>query len=131
MLKPKDSLIIAMYGQGLTRGRTAKLGIDASTNQACAVLFNIDNSKILTDYLWIYLMGEYERMREMASGNNQPNLNAQMIKDYHVIIPPFEIQEKIINTINSMKTQIKKLNSMSLKIKEEAIKEFEDEIFKI
>jgi restriction endonuclease S subunit len=67
----------------------------------------------------------------MASGNNQPNLNAQMIKDYHVIIPPFEIQEKIINTINSMKTQIKKLNSMSLKIKEETIKEFEDEIFKI
>lgn len=46
-----------MYGQGLTRGRTAKLGIDASTNQACAVLFNINNKIILTDFLWIYLMG--------------------------------------------------------------------------
>ena len=97
-----------MYGQGATRGRTAKLGIDASTNQACAVLFNIDNSVILTDYLWLYLMGEYDRMREMASGNNQPNLNAQMLKDYNVIVPPFEIQNKIINTISSLKTQIKK-----------------------
>lgn len=126
---PKDSLIIAMYGQGATRGRTAKLGIDASTNQACAVLFNIDNSVILTDYLWLYLMGEYDRIREMASGNNQPNLNAQMLKDYNVIIPPFEIQTKIINTINSFKSQIKELNFLSAKNKEEAIVEFEKEIF--
>lgn len=126
---PKDSLIIAMYGQGATRGRTAKLGIEASTNQACAVLFNIDNSVILTDYLWLYLMGEYDRMREMASGNNQPNLNAQMLKDYNVIIPPFDIQTKIINTINSLKTQIKELNVLSAINKEVAIVEFEKEIF--
>lgn len=126
---PKDSLIIAMYGQGATRGRTAKLGIDASTNQACAVLFNINNSVILTDYLWLYLMGEYDRMREMASGNNQPNLNAQMLKDYNVIIPPFEIQTKIIQTINSIKAKINELNVLSAKNKEEAIVEFENEIF--
>ena len=126
---PKDSLIIAMYGQGATRGRTAKLGIDASTNQACAVLFNINNSVILTDYLWLYLMGEYDRMREMASGNNQPNLNAQMLKDYNVIIPPFEIQTKIIKTINSIKAKINELNVLSAKNKEEAIVEFENEIF--
>ena len=126
---PKDSLIIAMYGQGTTRGRTAKLGIDASTNQACAVLFNINNSVILTDYLWLYLMGEYDRMREMASGNNQPNLNAQMLKDYNVIIPPFEIQTKIINTINSIKAKINELNVLSAKNKEVAIIEFENEIF--
>jgi restriction endonuclease S subunit len=74
-------------------------------------------------------MGEYERMREMASGNNQPNLNAQMIKDYNVIIPPFEIQFKIIKTINSIKAQIKELNVLSAKNKEKAIVEFENEIF--
>ncbi len=102
---PKGSLIIAMYGQGLTRGRTAKLGIDASTNQACAVLYNIDNNLILTDYLWVYLMGEYNRLREMASGNNQPNLNAQMIKDYKVIIPPYSIQNQIIKAHRKFKTE--------------------------
>jgi len=126
---PKDSLIIAMYGQGATRGRTAKLGIDASTNQACAVLTNIDNSVILTDYLWLYLMGEYERMREMASGNNQPNLNAQMIKDYNVIIPSFEIQNKIINRINLLKAKIKELIDSSIANRKSAIIEFEKKIF--
>src|SRR5665648_38516 len=130
-LYPKGSLIIAMYGQGATRGRTAKLGIDASTNQACAVLFEIDNSLIDTDYLWVYLMNEYDRLRALASGNNQPNLNAQMIKDYKVIIPPFDIQKKIKDVIGQMKYEIKKLIQQAENYRIQAIKEFENEIVKL
>lgn len=126
---PKESLIIAMYGQGLTRGRTAKLGIEASTNQACAVLFNIKNDLILTDFLWIYLMGEYHRLRELASGNNQPNLNAQMIKDYKVVVPPFEIQKQIIENFNNQKEKIKQLRVKVEQLKNQAEQEFETEIF--
>lgn len=126
---PKDSLIIAMYGQGLTRGRTAKLGIDASTNQACAVLSNINNEIIDTDYLWYYLMNEYHRLRELASGNNQPNLNAEMIKNYKVIIPPFEIQEKIVLEIKRIKDEVKILKEKAELNRQNAIKEFEKEIF--
>ena len=69
-----NSLIIAMYGQGQTRGRTAKLAIQATTNQACAVLHDIDTNQVDIDYLWFYFQNEYERIRELASGNNQPNL---------------------------------------------------------
>lgn len=125
----KDSLIIAMYGQGLTRGRTAKLGIDASTNQACAVLSNINNEIIDTDYLWYYLMNEYYRLRELASGNNQPNLNAEMIKNYKVIIPPFEIQEKIVLEIKRIKDEVKILKEKAELNRRNAIREFEKEIF--
>ncbi|CAA6800715.1 MAG: Type I restriction-modification system, specificity subunit S (EC [uncultured Sulfurovum sp.] len=128
---PKDSLIIAMYGQGLTRGRTAKLGVDASTNQACAVLSNIDNKLIDTDYLWFYLMNEYHRLRELASGNSQPNLNAEMIKSYKVVIPPFDIQEKIVNEIINRKEKIKQLKKEAIMNRESAIKEFEEEIFTV
>jgi len=129
-LYKKGSLIIAMYGQGKTRGRTAKLGIDATTNQACAVLYDIDNSKVLTDYLWVFLLNEYNRLRKMASGNSQPNLNAQMIKNYPVVIPPMEIQQKIIDTVSYMKQQIKYLENQAFKNKKSAISEFEQEIFK-
>ena len=127
----KDSLIIAMYGQGLTRGRTARLGIDASTNQACAVLSNIDNDLINTDYLWFYLMNEYHRLRELASGNNQPNLNADMVKNYKVVIPPFDIQDKIVIEITKRNKEIKRLKKEALKNRENAIKEFEKEIFTV
>lgn len=126
---PKDSLIIAMYGQGLTRGRTAKLGIDASTNQACAVLYNINNELILTDFLWIYLMGEYNRLRDLASGNNQPNLNAQMIKDYKVIIPPIAIQKEIIKRYSGLKLKVKSIEVEYEKQISIAETEFENAIF--
>lgn len=126
---PKDSLIIAMYGQGLTRGRTAKLGIDASTNQACAVLYNINNELILTDFLWIYLMGEYNRLRDLASGNNQPNLNAQMIKDYKVIIPPIAIQKEIIKKYSGLKLKVKSIEVEYEKQISIAETEFENAIF--
>jgi type I restriction enzyme S subunit len=126
---PKDSLIIAMYGQGATRGRTAKLGIDASTNQACAVLFNIDNRILLTDYVWVFLMNEYERLRAMASGNNQPNLNAGMINGYHIQIPPMEIQQEIVDYFFETRKRIKEIKQQVELNINLAQKDFEKTIF--
>lgn len=128
-LYPAGSLLIAMYGQGKTRGRTAKLGIDATTNQACAVLYNIDNTRIDTDFLWVYLQGEYERLRALAYGNNQPNLNAQMIKDYPVFLPPLEVQKKIVEKVFKVKEQIKQIRSTAATLREKAKKDFEEEVF--
>lgn len=128
-LYPKGSLIIAMYGQGDTRGRTAKMEIDATTNQACAVLYNIDNSLVETDYLWYYLQSRYNDLRSLASGNNQPNLNADKIKNYDVVVPPVEIQNTIVGHINEQKEQIKQLKQQAETLRKDAWEEFEKEIF--
>ena len=37
-LLPKGTLLMAMYGQGATRGKVGILGFDAATNQACAAI---------------------------------------------------------------------------------------------
>lgn len=129
-LYPAESLIIAMYGQGLTRGRTAKLGIDATTNQACAVLSEIKSDEILTDYLWVYLMNEYDRLRALASGNNQPNLNGDMIKNYPVVIPDLEKQAQIASYIQTQKQQQKDNLTAAAAYRAEALMEFEKAIFK-
>ena len=126
---PKGSLIIAMYGQGDTRGRTAKLGFDASTNQACAVLYNIDNNIVTTDYLWYYFQGRYKELRSLASGNNQPNLSAAKINQYDVIVPPLEIQNAIVAHISEQKEQVKQLKQEAKELRERALKDFENEIF--
>lgn len=135
-LYPKGSILIAMYGQGLTRGRTAKLGIDATTNQACLVLYNINTDKVLPDYLWYYLQGEYHRLRALAYGNNQPNLNAGIINNYPIVIPPIKSEEPsevtqtaIINEITKRKNQIKALRNKADKLKAEAQKLFEEAVF--
>ena len=128
-LYPKGSLIIAMYGQGDTRGRTAKLGIDATTNQACAVLHDIDNSIVSTDYLWYYLQGRYDDLRSLASGNNQPNLNAGKINNYDVVVPPMDVQNEMVAHIKEQKALAKQLKQKAKEIRENALKEFENEIF--
>ncbi len=128
-LYPAGSLIIAMYGQGKTRGRTAKLGIESATNQACSVLSNINNSIVDTDFLWLYLQSQYERLRSLAYGNNQPNLTAQMIKDYPVILPPLEIQQEISQKITKIKTEIKELRQKAESLRIKAKSDFEREVF--
>lgn len=135
-LYPKGSIVIAMYGQGLTRGRTAKLGIDATTNQACLVLYNINTDKVLPDYLWYYLQGEYHRLRALAYGNNQPNLNAGIINNYPIVLPPIKsdnplevTQTAIVKEIVKRKEQIKNLKAKAKELKEEAQKLFEEAVF--
>ena len=128
-LYPKGSLIIAMYGQGETRGRTAKIGIDATTNQACAVLHNIDNNIVSTDYLWYYLQGRYHDLRSLASGNNQPNLNAGKINNFDVVVPPLDVQSAIVTHIKQQKILVKQLRHKSQTMREDTLIEFENEIF--
>ena len=69
-LYPKGSLIIAMYGQGKTRGQIGFLGIDATTNQACAVI--PPSEKINFNYLFQLLKLNYEDLRSLSEKFNIP-----------------------------------------------------------
>ncbi len=102
---PKGSILVAMYGQGATRGRSAKLGMDAATNQACAVLHNF-TPEVEADFVWCYLMSQYENLRSLASGNNQPNLNAEMVGDVNIPLPPLERQREIMAQVASARDEV-------------------------
>lgn len=85
---PAGTLLVAMYGEGQTRGRVAELGIDAATNQAVAALLFSDSSDNLREYLKIFLLENYERIRSMSYGGVQPNLNLSSIRNTLVPLPP-------------------------------------------
>ena len=104
-LYPKGSLVIAMYGQGTTRGRTAKLGIETTTNQACAVLYE----KIIdfdTDYVWAYLKSQYENLRSISHGSAQPNLTAGDISNFAIVLPPLAEQKRIVGLVEAEEQKI-------------------------
>lgn len=126
-LYKKDSLVIAMYGA--TIGKTAKLGIEATTNQACAVLFDINTNLIEIDFLWEYLQSQTKRLKKMAYGSAQPNLNAKIISNYNIPIPPKETQQAIITQIDTYKNEIKILRERATLLKQQAEQEFEQTIF--
>jgi len=126
-LYEEGSLVIAMYGA--TIGKTAKLGVKASTNQACAVLFDFDLKKINPDYLWEFLQTQTENLKKLAYGSAQPNLNAGIISNYEVPLPPLSKQKEIIDFIKSKKLEIRFITEKSIQSKINAVKDFEQEIF--
>ncbi|TXH50168.1 MAG: restriction endonuclease subunit S [Burkholderiaceae bacterium] len=87
---PAGTILIAMYGQGQTRGRVGMLKIPAATNQACAAI--LPSEQVNQTFLFEMLRMQYERLRAMGRGGNQANLNLGMIKSLCVPVPPLEAQ---------------------------------------
>jgi len=77
---PKGTVLIAIIGQGKTRGQSALLDIDASTNQNVVGLI-LDNQNISSDYVWKWALSVYESTRSGGRGGAQPALNCQKIRE--------------------------------------------------
>ena len=99
-LVPVGTILVAMYGQGKTRGMTAYLGVEASTNQACACILPSD--KVDSMFMWKYFELSYDKLRSLAQGAGQPNLNGNMIKNFQVLVPPIELQKEYVDFVNQI-----------------------------
>ncbi len=96
-LVPVGTVLVAMYGQGKTRGMTAYLNIEACTNQACACILPSD--RIDSMFMWKFFELSYEKLRNLAQGAGQPNLNGNMIKNFQVLVPPIELQKEYVDFV--------------------------------
>ena len=99
---PAHTLIVAMYGQGKTRGQTSELLIPAAINQACAALGNIINDQSVIDYVYYFFQYNYAILRKKAEGTSQPNLNLQKIKEIIIPLPPIAEQQRIVDRLNEL-----------------------------
>ena len=107
---PQGTLLMAMYGQGKTRGTVAILEIDAAVNQACAAItIKNGNSK----FLFYQLKNSYQYIRKLSNTGNQENLNADIIKSYQVPWAPDEEQERI-SAILTTQDKVIELKEMRL-----------------
>ncbi|MBD7954287.1 restriction endonuclease subunit S [Stenotrophomonas sp. Sa5BUN4] len=98
-LFPLGTLLMAMYGQGKTRGQVAKLGIEAATNQACAAILLNDNND--PDYFFQYLSSQYEEIRELGNAGTQKNLSGGILKGVLVPVPPYREQRRIAQVLTT------------------------------
>ena len=94
---PKGTLIVAMYGEGKTRGQVSELRIEAATNQACAAICPFE--KEFKNYLKLFFESNYLHLRALAEGGTQPNLNLGKISNYEIPLPPLEEQCRIFTEI--------------------------------
>ena len=100
------TLLLAMYGQGVTRGKVAILGIEATCNQACAAISPNDGA-VDTKYLYHFLVFRYESIRQLAHGGQQQNLNLEIVRNSPMSIPPdIETQGEIVDILDAIDRKI-------------------------
>jgi len=103
---PPGTLLVAMYGEGQTRGRVAELKIEAATNQAVAALLFDQGAAELRPYLRVFLMSNYEQIRRISFGGVQPNLSLSVIRDTLVPLPPIPEQSEIVSRVDHLLTSL-------------------------
>ncbi len=107
------TILMAMYGQGKTRGKTAMLSIDATINQACAAI-------VLKDfccggYVLQTLQAMYDSIRELSNSGGQENLSSSIIKRIPVLLPPVSEQNIIGNALSDVDSLVVELEKLIAK----------------
>jgi type I restriction enzyme S subunit len=96
---PVGTLLIALYGEGKTRGKSSELRIPAATNQAIAAIQLHKDHSESKDYIKAFLQKNYHEIRMVSSGGVQPNLNCGKIKEIEIPYPDIAEQKEIVNEI--------------------------------
>ena len=106
---PKNTVVIALAGQGKTRGTVAITRIELCTNQSlCGI---IPNKKLNSEYLYHYLKTQYENLRQLSSGDDtRGGLNLKMLANYLIPLPPLEVQKRIVEVLDNFEKICNDLN---------------------
>lgn len=98
---PPGTVMLAMIGQGKTRGQPAILDIDACHNQNTAAL-RVLSQFCIPEYLYYYLSERYEDTRRVGSGNNQQAMNKRIVQSLPFPLPPIEEQAEIVRRVEQL-----------------------------
>jgi len=93
---PIHSIVVALAGQGKTRGTVAINDIELCTNQSlCAI---VPNEEVNYEYLFHNLRGRYRELRSMSGDvDGRGGLNLKHIQSIKVIVPPMSEQMKFVS----------------------------------
>lgn len=99
-LVPVHTVVIALAGQGKTRGKVAITEIELCTNQSLCSL--ICGDKLNYKYLYYYLDSKYEELREISNGDgSRGGLSLRILKPYIIPVPPLEVQAEIVRILDN------------------------------
>jgi type I restriction enzyme S subunit len=105
------TILMAMYGQGKTRGQVARLTITAAINQACAAIV-AQPTQVDSNFLYSNLESRYDEIRGLSNTGNQENLNAQIIRSLPIALPPLPEQRRIADILSTWDRAIETLESL-------------------
>lgn len=124
-IHPIGTVLLGMIGEGKTRGQVAILDIEATHNQNSAAI-RVSETGVLPEYVYYYFQSEYQKTRQIGSGNNQKALNKTRVSEIEIPIPPVEEQQVIVDLLGeyfSNLEAIKKDLDVSKKVKIQSLRQ--------
>jgi len=118
---PNKSLIIALAGQGKTKGMVAQVQFKTTCNQSLGVI--VPNEKIHNRFLLYWLRNNYQNIRNLGGGDKRDGLNLVMIGSIPTPITSIEEQNQIANYLDTKMIQMNDLKSKTKK-EIECLKEY-------
>ena len=116
---PENTLSIAMYGEGKTRGNVSILKRPMATNQACCNI-ELDEGKVSSEYVYYFLKTQYENLRGLSSGIRK-NLNTNDIKNFVVRLPKnLKTQQSIAAVLSALDKKIALNKQINARLEEMA-----------
>jgi type I restriction enzyme S subunit len=93
---PKDSVLIALNGQGKTRGTVALLRSENATcNQSIVSINPNDKDELFSDFLFCFLKSQYKQIRNLTGDKDRAGLNMPLIRGIEIPLPPIDKQKRI------------------------------------
>ncbi|MBC6718684.1 restriction endonuclease subunit S [Aurantimonas sp. DM33-3] len=104
-INPIGTVLLAMIGEGKTRGQCAILDIEAANNQNVAAI-KVSKTEIPPDFIYTSLQQRYFSSRRESQGGNQPALNASKVASMTIALPPLEEIQEINSILSGMLSEI-------------------------
>lgn len=109
-LVPPQTVVIALAGQGKTRGKVAITEIELCTNQSLCSM--VCGNLILPEYLYFYLDGKYEHLRAISNGDGtRGGLSLRLLRPYKMPLPSLEVQNRIVVILRRFEQLINDISS--------------------
>ncbi len=105
---PPNTVLIAMIGQGKTRGQCAILSCDAATNQNVAGI-HVYATPHNPEYVYWWLFSRYQESRSSEIGTAQPALSGERVKQMPIPLPPPNEQAQIVSRLKVISRNIEAL----------------------
>ncbi len=98
---PVGTLLVAMYG---SIGKLGITGIECCTNQAIAYAKELKG--VSTKYMYYYMAMMKSELISQGKGGTQKNISQTVLNSLEVLVPPEKEQERIVNKIEELFSEL-------------------------
>lgn len=97
---PINSVLIALNGQGKTRGTVAILRTEATCNQSLVSIEPVAKN-LIAEFIYYQLQSKYQEIRNITGDEQRSGLNMPIIRQIKFPLPPLETQKEIVRQIEN------------------------------